>query len=173
MILQDIMLQLTRILLLFLFTIAQAAVVPPREETDLNSVDGQIKRTLFDIVWGCVLTTVICAWVAVHPNIPPREGPLKRTLRRLELMFWTIVAPEILPCWALRQLLVAREVRDMYNNRGEANPGNRNSRGVWKQLASRTRRIWKTVKGWISWGEIPYDDGQGMLFERSYVSTSY
>jgi len=127
------MLRLACILLLFFLTLAQAAVALRREETDQNSADGQLKRTIFDIVWGCVLTTIICAWAAVHPNMPPREGPLKRTLRRLELMFWTIVAPEILPCWALRQLLVAKEVRNVYNKRSvlwnrEASPGNKNSR---------------------------------------------
>jgi len=73
------------------------------------------KRSMFNIVWGCVSTTTICAWAAIHPNVAPREGPLKRTLRRLELMFWAFVAPEILPCWALNQLLAAITVRDVYN----------------------------------------------------------
>ncbi len=59
--------------------------------------------------------TIICAWAAIHPNIPPREGPFKATLRRLELMLWTILAPDILPCWALNQLLAAMRVRDVYN----------------------------------------------------------
>ena len=30
-------------------------------------------------------------------------------------MFWAILAPEILPCWALNQLLAAITVRDVYN----------------------------------------------------------
>ena len=58
---------------------------------------------------------MICAWAAIHPNIPPRERPFKATLRRLELMFWTIVAPEILPAWALNQRLAAMTIRDLYN----------------------------------------------------------
>src|SRR5258705_7640949 len=104
------------ILLLFIYHLAQAKDAPgitPREE---DSDSSSSKRTLFGIVWGCVSTTIICAWAAIHPNIAPREGPLKRTLRRLELMFWTIVAPEILPCWALNQLLAAITVRDVYND---------------------------------------------------------
>jgi len=106
------MFRLTHVLLaLVLF--AQAKVTPSliaRDEDSSNS-----KRSMFNIVWGCVSTTIICAWVAIHPNIPPRESPLKRTLRRLELMFWAIVAPEILPCWALNQMLAAITVRDAYN----------------------------------------------------------
>ena len=32
-------------------------------------------------------------------------------------MFWTIVAPEILPAWALNQRLAAMTIRDLYNER--------------------------------------------------------
>ena len=60
------MLQLVPILLLFFLTLVQTAVAPPREETDLNKADGRFKRTLFDILWGCILTTLICAWAAVQ-----------------------------------------------------------------------------------------------------------
>src|SRR5882757_9900589 len=90
--------------------VAQAKVAP-----DIIARDENSKRTLFNIVWGCVSTTIICAWAAIHPNIAPREGPLLRTLRRVELKFWTIVALEILPCWALNQLLAAITVRNVYN----------------------------------------------------------
>jgi len=102
-------------LLLLNYQAAQAKVVPSittREEDPSNP-----RRTLSNIVWGCISTTIICAWAAIHPNIPPREGPFKATVRRLELMFWTIVAPEILPCWAMNQLLAAITVKDVYNKR--------------------------------------------------------
>src|SRR5258707_7543544 len=103
----------TGLLLILYLLVAQAKVVPCISARDEDSSSS--KRTMFNIVWGCVSTTIICAWAAIHPNIPPREGLLKRTLRRLELMFWTIVAPEILPCWALNQLLGAITVRDVFN----------------------------------------------------------
>jgi hypothetical protein len=109
------MFRLSRLPLLLLLTyqlVVQAAEAPT------SYVDGCSKRTLFDIIWGCVSTTIICAWAAVHPNVPPREGPVKKILRRFELMFWTIVAPEILPCWALNQYLAAMTVRDVYNEKG-------------------------------------------------------
>lgn len=106
------------LLLLIYQFITQAGNAPfifPRDESSCNCADSCSKRSLFNILWGCVSTTIICAWVAIHPNIPPRESHLKRTLRRLELMFWTIVAPEILPAWALNQFLAAITVRDVYN----------------------------------------------------------
>jgi len=51
----------------------------------------------------------------MYPNISPREGSFKRTLQRIELIFWTAVAPEILSAYVLNQLLVAMTIRDMYN----------------------------------------------------------
>ena len=108
------------ILLLLLFTYrltADASSILPREEAPSNSVDRRSRRALFNIVRGCLSTMIICAWAAIHPNIPPREGPLKATLRRLKLMFWTIVAPEILLAWALRQWFAAMTIRNLYNEK--------------------------------------------------------
>jgi len=34
---------------------------------------NQLKRTLFGIIWACLSTTILCAWTAVHPNVPPRR----------------------------------------------------------------------------------------------------
>ena len=109
------------VLLLLLFTYqfttqaADASSIIHREGALTSRVDYCSQRTLFNIIWGCISTTIICAWAAIHPNIPPREGPFKATLRRLELMFWAIMAPEILPAWALNQRLAAMTIRDLYN----------------------------------------------------------
>jgi len=114
--LQSTMFRLTGVLLVLVpiyLLVAQAKIAPVINARDEDPSCS--KRTLFNIVWGCVSTTIICAWAAIHPNIAPQEGPLKRTLRRVELMFWAIVAPEILPCWALNQMLAAITVRDVYN----------------------------------------------------------
>ena len=86
----------------------------PRGELSTNC-SSTPTRSLFSIVWSCVSTLIVCAWSAVHPNIPPREGFVKGALRRIELMFWTIFAPEIFPTWALDQLLGAMTVKDVYN----------------------------------------------------------
>src|SRR5258705_13239717 len=103
----------TGLLLILYLLVAQAKVVPCISARDEDSSSS--KRTMFNIVWGCVSTTIICAWAAIHPNIAPREGPIKRILRRLELMFWTIVASEIFPCWAMNQLLAAMTTLDVFS----------------------------------------------------------
>jgi len=40
----------------------------------------------------------------------PKETKLKTTVRRLELMFWAILAPELVIYWAMRQWLGARKM---------------------------------------------------------------
>jgi len=98
-----------------------AADVPrihPHGGEPTSGVDGCSKRTWFSIIWACISTTTICTWAAMHPNIPPREGLVKRNLRRLDLMIWAIVAPEIVPAWAFNQWLAAITVSDLYNEKG-------------------------------------------------------
>ena len=52
----------------------------------------------------------------MHPNVPP-PNPWKGHWNRLRLMFWMIVAPELVLAWAVRQFFAAREIRDVYNRR--------------------------------------------------------
>jgi len=82
---------------------------------DLAS-QSQLERTLFSVVWNCVSTIIICAWTSVHPNVPPLNR-WKARWNRLRLMFWMIVAPELVLAWAVRQFFAAREIRDTYNER--------------------------------------------------------
>ena len=72
------------------------------------------KRTLFNITWNCISTIIICAWVSVDPNVPP-SGLWKGLRLRLEMMFWTIIGPELILAWAVRQWFAAWEIRDTVN----------------------------------------------------------
>jgi hypothetical protein len=73
------------------------------------------QRSLWDILWACLATLFACTWVSVHPNIPaPDESWWRIFLRRLELMFWTVIGPEFIISWALRQWLGARELEKLY-----------------------------------------------------------
>ena len=74
-----------------------------------------------------------------HPNIPPRESHLKGTLRRLELTFWTIIAPEILPAWALNRLLAAMMVRDVYNKEKGVLPNEENATHARSRFTTEAR----------------------------------
>ena len=73
------------------------------------------QRTIWDILWSCLATIFACSWVSVHPNIPaPNESSRRIFLRRLELMFWAVVSPEMIITWALRQWFGARNLEKLY-----------------------------------------------------------
>ena len=81
------------------------------------------QRTIFDILWSCLATIFACSWVSVHPNIPaPNESSWGIFPRRLELMFWAVIAPEMIITWALRQWLGARHLERLY--KGEPSRSN-------------------------------------------------
>ncbi|KAF7370048.1 hypothetical protein MSAN_00634800 [Mycena sanguinolenta] len=65
-------------------------------------------RTLFSIVWGCLVTVFTCTWVSVHPNVPPPDqSPPQLFWRRLKMMLIGIIAPELMVGFAARQRLGA------------------------------------------------------------------
>ncbi|KAF7342145.1 hypothetical protein MVEN_01802200 [Mycena venus] len=84
-------------------------------------------RTLYGIVWSCLVTILACIWVSVHPNIPPPKAPIKPSLkklslayltrkrlqslmlfgRRLKMMLVALIAPEVMVGFAARQFLAA------------------------------------------------------------------
>jgi hypothetical protein len=84
--------------------------------TTTDDSKSVMRRTLFGIIWSCVSTIIICAWTAVHPNVPP-PNQWKARWNRVGLMFWMIIAPELVLAWAVRQFFAAREIRDEYNSR--------------------------------------------------------
>ncbi|KAF9566528.1 hypothetical protein CPC08DRAFT_100345 [Agrocybe pediades] len=68
-------------------------------------------RTRLEIVWSCLATILAASWVSVHPKMPgPNESKLKKTIRRIELMFWAIIMPELIIYWAMRQWYGARKL---------------------------------------------------------------
>ncbi|KDR77194.1 hypothetical protein GALMADRAFT_139208 [Galerina marginata CBS 339.88] len=87
----------------------------------LTSSSGQCvcpdqQRSLWDILWSCLATIFACTWVSVHPNIPPSGEKWWRTgLRRLELMMWALIAPELIITWAMRQWFGARTMVRKYH----------------------------------------------------------
>lgn len=68
-------------------------------------------RTKINIIWTCLITIFSCTWVAVHPNIPaPETKGIEIALRRLRLMVISLVAPEVVIVWAMRQWIAARKL---------------------------------------------------------------
>jgi len=76
-------------------------------------------RSLWDIIRSCALTIFLCTWVSVHPNIPSPDDAWPRvTLRRVGLMLATLVVPEAIIAWALRQRMVASELARKHKGEG-------------------------------------------------------
>ena len=68
-------------------------------------------RSIYNIIWSCLATIFACTWIAVHPNLPaPKEGELQVFLRRLAIMGYLLLAPEMVIMWASRQYLAALEI---------------------------------------------------------------
>ncbi|KDR77202.1 hypothetical protein GALMADRAFT_139214 [Galerina marginata CBS 339.88] len=89
--------------------------VLPDANSSSQCICADQQRTLWDILWSCFATIFACTWVSVHPNIPPStEGWWKTALRRLELMVWALIAPELIILWATRQWYAARTMVKMY-----------------------------------------------------------
>ena len=73
------------------------------------------QRSITDILWSCFATLFACTWLSVHPNmLGPDEGFWKITFRRLEIMLWAFISPEMVIAWAARQWFAARWLRDKY-----------------------------------------------------------
>lgn len=107
--------------LLFLFRYSQALPTVYGDDRDFSNYTSPSdamtpsgKRTLFGIVWSCVLTVMICAWTSVHPNIPPTTRGIA-FWKRIGMMFWALIAPELILAWAVRQWYAAYHIKDQYN----------------------------------------------------------
>ena len=81
-------------------------------------------RTIWNILWSCLVTIFSCTWVAVHPNVPcPKKqeanGWIERCIwnpllsfveHRLPLFICALLVPEYVLAWAARQFLRARRI---------------------------------------------------------------
>ena len=84
---------------------------------DASASDTAQDRSVLDILWSCLATTFACTWVSVHPNVPfKNEGKWAILIRRLFLMLFSILAPEIMIMWAFKQWKGALKIRETINN---------------------------------------------------------
>lgn len=86
---------------------------PGRWLSDIR--ENLIGRTIWNIVWSCLVTIFACTWVAVHPNIPdPDEKWVRIASRRVGITIMALIAPELVIVWAIRQWINARKLAQMY-----------------------------------------------------------
>ena len=88
-------------------------------------------RTIWNIVWSCLVTIFSCTWVAVHPNVPclkkwEANGWIERCIWNpllsfvehcLPLFICALLVPEYVLAWAIKQFLVAQDIAKQ--NKGE------------------------------------------------------
>ncbi|KDR79433.1 hypothetical protein GALMADRAFT_1240123 [Galerina marginata CBS 339.88] len=129
------------------------------------------QRSIWDILWSCLATIFACTWVSIHPNIPPpNEKWWMGPLRRLELMIWAILAPELMILWAMRQWLGARRLVNRC-------PGalNFNCCSIWVKMLDISDGRWTKTHGYfVQMGGFPVFKGdalQGFVSQRNADGT--
>jgi hypothetical protein len=85
--------------------------LPDTSSPDISSLNQCLcpyqRRSLWEILWTCLSMIFACTWVSVHPNIPlAGEKGWETIVRRLELMMWGILSPEVIVYWAMKSGLV-------------------------------------------------------------------
>ncbi|KAJ7678659.1 hypothetical protein B0H14DRAFT_2423229 [Mycena olivaceomarginata] len=88
-----------------------AVLLHPTTAQEFHRSCNDIKNCgkLFDVVWGFLTTFFACTWVSVYPNVPqPNSSHVALFWRRLKMMLITIVAPEIMVGFAVRQCFGVR-----------------------------------------------------------------
>ena len=118
------------ILLLYSFVhwaSTDASPVPPVGDRSLaanHCTDISHCRSIWNIIWSCLITVLSCTWIALHPNVPSpkkrvanswieryiRNPLLSFTEHRLTLFVCALLVPEYVLAWAIRQFLSARKI---------------------------------------------------------------
>ncbi|KAF9266832.1 hypothetical protein L218DRAFT_857433, partial [Marasmius fiardii PR-910] len=88
-----------------------------------HSTDIRHCRSLTNIILTCLSVIVICTWTSVHPNVPsvPRSS-------HWAFVYWddfkitlvSLVAPELILLWAIRQRKAAGKILKKYKRHGWA-----------------------------------------------------
>jgi len=72
-------------------------------------------RSIYNILWSCLSTIFACTWITVHPNIPaPGDSQWAVLKRRLAIMGYFLLTPELVIIWAARQHYTARYFTKFY-----------------------------------------------------------
>ncbi|KAF8960470.1 hypothetical protein BDZ97DRAFT_1665778 [Flammula alnicola] len=84
-----------------------------------RQLDIFTNRSIYHIIWSCFSTIFACTWIAVHPNVPaPNDRPWHVFGRRLAIMGYLLIVPEMVILWASRQYFGARKIAKRHKGRG-------------------------------------------------------
>ncbi|KAF8147689.1 hypothetical protein B0H34DRAFT_738827 [Crassisporium funariophilum] len=103
--------------LLYAFSRSTRVHSLPIYSRDSESTFGD--RSIWNIIWSCLATIFACTWVSTHPNVPaPSDSQWKELGRRLKIMAFALIAPEVVFIWATRQYFGASEIAKRHRKRG-------------------------------------------------------
>ncbi|KAI0062757.1 hypothetical protein BV25DRAFT_1915884 [Artomyces pyxidatus] len=145
--------------------------------TSAGCTDIAICRTRYTIIWSSLVTILACVWSAVHRNIAgparPGESRARRVVGSLlevaKIVVVTLLVPEWVLAWAVRQFLNARDLaRQLEGSRGEAKSAwsDKRARLQGMKPEKEKKRERSKVGSWLE------DDSGGALvaFEESMVA---
>ena len=81
-------------------------------------------RTIWNIIWSCLVTIFSCTWVTIHPNVPCLKkwnvngwiqrcvgNPLQSFVEhRLPIFICALLVPEYMLAWSIKQFLVTQKI---------------------------------------------------------------
>ncbi|KAF9035596.1 hypothetical protein BJ165DRAFT_1615453 [Panaeolus papilionaceus] len=86
-------------------------------------------RSLWSIIWGCILTLFACTWVAIHPDVPsPEYSGSTVVAPKIGMMLSMLLMPELVIATALGEYMYAK----YYTHRIAVKRG----KGEWTQTHS-------------------------------------
>ncbi|KAF4616926.1 hypothetical protein D9613_008561 [Agrocybe pediades] len=105
------------------------------------------------------MAIAISSVVSIHPNVPSRDaktGSSNGTLKRVVLILWTLVAPEIVILWALRQWIGARRLAEEFKGSLSFSTGI----GTYSRCTGLEGQGWTTAHGHLMQmgGFVLYDE---------------
>ena len=70
---------------------------------------------LSQTLWSSIFLIFSLAWIAIHPNFSsPYDSAWMKLRRRLMLVLWAILFPELVLYWSVRQWMGARRIRNRF-----------------------------------------------------------
>ncbi|KAI0041630.1 hypothetical protein FA95DRAFT_1565186 [Auriscalpium vulgare] len=128
--------------------------------TDIDSC-----RTLSNIVLSCLATIFACVWTAVHRNIarPSRDwrSRLLNIVDMAKVVIVTLLVPEWVLAWAVRQYLIARAVAATLEESRE------DAQRAW--MMKKQLPVWLTAKV-LPGARLSKEDEPSGEFESTQVS---
>ena len=95
-------------LLYFFYVLPRHLVVSAHPISEARSINGSINynspsgwvntphvRGTFDLLISCLTTLSLCAWIAYHPNVPPKTPDIRNFGRQIMWMIIAIFVPEV------------------------------------------------------------------------------